>query len=105
MSYPSDKYKQLLLQVKKGLMKDISRYLTKGIFEFKETRVIHYLISGCTFPAAFDCVVGNEHYIKLTRTQGPFMNVTDFNDENTDNVEKEIPFLMELLDIIEYQTK
>jgi hypothetical protein len=33
------------------------------------------------------------------------MNVTDFNDENTDNVEKEIPFLMELLDIIEFQTK
>lgn len=33
------------------------------------------------------------------------MNVTDFNDENTDNVEKEIPFLIELLDIIEYQTK
>lgn len=106
MSYPSDKYKQSLLQIKKDLMKDISRYLIKGMFEFKETRVIHKLLSVCgTFPAAFDCVVGNEHYIKLTRTQAPFMNVTDFNDENTDNVEKEIPFLMELLDIIEYQTK
>ena len=87
-------------------MKDISRYLTKGIFEFKETRVIHKLISvGGTFPAAFDCVVGNEHYIKLTRTQGLFINVIDFNDENVDNVEKEIPFLMELLDAIAFQTK
>ena len=106
MSYPSNKYKQSLLQVKKGLMKDISRYLTKGIFEFKETRVIHKLISvGGTFPAAFDCVVGNEHYIKLTRTQGPFMNVIDFSDETIDNVEKEIPFLMELLDTIAFQTK
>ena len=75
-------------------MKDISRYLTKGIFEFKETRVIHKLISVGTFPAAFDCVVGNEHYIKLTRTQGTFMDVIDFNDENVDNVEKEIPFLV-----------
>ena len=105
MSYPSDKYKQSLLQIKKDLMKDISRYLTKGIVEFKETRVIHYLISGGTFPAAFDCVVGNEHYIKLTRTQGPFINVIDFSDENIDNVEKEIPFLMELLDTIAFQTK
>ena len=106
MSYQSDKYKQSLFQIKKDLMKDISRYLTKGIVEFKETRVIHKLISvGGTFPAAFDCVVGNEHYIKLTRTQGPFMNVTDFNDENVDNVEKEIPFLMELLDTIEFQSK
>lgn len=106
MSYPSDKYKQSLLQIKKDLMKDISCYLTKGMFEFKETRVIHKLISvGGTFPAAFDCVVGNEHYIKLSRTQGPFINVTDFNVENIDNVEKEIPFLMELLDAIEFQTK
>ena len=105
MSYQSDKYKQSLLQIKKDLMKDMSRYLTKGIFEFKETRVIHYLITGCTFPAAFDCVVGNEHYIKLTRTQGPFMNVIDFSDETIDNVEKEIPFLMELLDTIAFQTK
>ena len=87
-------------------MKDISRYLTKGKFEFKATRVIHKLISvGGTFPAAFDRVVGDEHYIKLSRTQGPFMTVTDFNYENTDNVEKEIPFLMELLDAIEFQTK
>ena len=106
MSYPSEKYKKSLLQIKKDLMKDISRYLTKGIFEFKETRVIHKLISvGGTFPAAFDCVVGNEHYIKLTRTQGPFMNVIDFSDETIDNVEKEIPFLMELLDTIAFQTK
>ena len=106
MSYPSEKYKQSLLQIKKDLLKDISRYLTKGKFEFKETRVIHKLISvGGTFPAAFDCVVGNEHYIKLTRKQWSFMNVTDFNDENVDNVEKEIPFLMELLDTIEFQTK
>ena len=106
MSYPSDKYKQSLLQIKKDLMKDISSCLTKGKFEFKATRVIHKLISvGGTFPAAFDCVVGDEHYIKLSRTQGPFMNVTDFNDENIDNVEKEIPFLMEPLDTIEFQTK
>ena len=105
MSYQSDKYKQSLLQIKKDLMKDISRYLTKGIFEFKETRVIHYLISGGTFPAAFDCVVGDEHYIKLTRTYGPFMNVIDFSDKTIDNVEKEIPFLMELLDTITFQTK
>lgn len=106
MSYPSDKYKQSLLQIKKDLMKDISRYLTKeGIFEFKETRVIHYLISGGTFPAAFDCVVGDEHYIKLSRTQEPFMNVIDFRDETIDNVEKEISFLMELLDTIAFQTK
>ena len=105
MSYPSDKYKQSLLQIKKDLMKDISRYLTKGKFEFKETRVIHKLMSVCgTFPAAFDYVVGNEHYIKLTR-KASFINVTDFNDETTDSVEKEIPFLMELLDTIEYQTK
>ena len=106
MSYPSDKYKQSLLQIKKDLMKDISRYLTKGKFEFKETRVMHKLISiGGTFPATFDCVVGNEHYIKLSRTQSPFINVTDFNDESINDVEKEIPFLMELLDTIEYHTK
>lgn len=106
MNYSSDKYKQSLLQIKKDLMKDISRYLTKGKFEFKETRVIHKLISvGGTFPAAFNCVVGDEHYIKLTRTQSPFINVTDFNDENVDNVEKEIPFLMELLDYIKYELK
>ena len=106
MSYPSDKYKQSLLQIKKDLMKDISRYLTKGKFEFKETRVMHKLISiSGTFPATFDCVVGNEHYIKLSRTQSPFINVTDFSDETIDNVEKEIPFLMELLDTIAFQTK
>jgi hypothetical protein len=105
MSYPSDKYKQSLLQIKKDLMKDISRYLTKGKFEFKETRVIHKLISVGTFPATFDCVVGNEHYIKLSSTQSPFINVTDFSDETIDNVEKEIPFLMELLDTIAFQTK
>ena len=106
MSYPSDKYKQSLLQIKKDLMKDISCCLTKGKFEFKATRVIHKLISvGGTFPAAFNCVVGNEHYIKLTRTQEAFINVTDFNDESLNNVEKEIPFLMELFDYIKYELK
>ena len=106
MSYPSDKYKQSLLQIKKDLMKDISCCLTKGKFEFKTMRAIHKLTSfGGSFPAAFDCVAGNEHYIKLYRTQESFMNVIDFNDEIIDNVEKEIPFLMDLLDYIKYELK
>ena len=87
-------------------MKDISHCLTKGKFEFKTTRVIHKLISvGGTFPATFNCVAGDEHYIKLYSTQRPFINVTDFNDKTIKNVEKEIPFLMELLDYIKYELK
>ena len=107
MSYQSDKYKQSLLQIKKDLMKDISRYLTKGIFEFKKTILIHKLLpAGCIFPASFDYISGNEHYIRLSYKQCTFMNVFDFNDENIDDVEREIPFLMELLDTIElFQSK
>jgi hypothetical protein len=106
MSYTIDKYKQSLLQIKKDLMKDISRYLTKGIFEFEKKILIYKLIpSGSTFPNVFDYVSGNEHYLRLSHTDCTFMNVNDFNDENIDNVEKEIPFLMELLYTIEFYNK
>lgn len=105
MSYPSDKYKQSLLQVKKDLMKEISSYLKDGLFKFKETRVLSKkTIFGC-FEARFDTISGDESYLKLYRRETPFMIVTDFKDTNRGTVELEIPFLMELLDAIEFQSK
>lgn len=105
MSYPSEKYKQSLLLVKKDLMKEISSYLKDGIFKFKETRVLSKKTIFGSFEARFDTISGDEHYLKLYRSQTPFMIVTDFKDTNRATVELEISFLMELLDTIEYQTK
>lgn len=105
MSYPSDKYKQSLLQIKKDLMKEISSYLKDGIFKFKETRVLSKKTIFGSFEARFDTVSGDEYYLKLYRRETPFMISTDFSDTNRGTVELEIPFLMELLDTIEYHKK
>lgn len=104
MSYPSDKYKQSLLQIKKDLMKEISSYLKDGIFKFKETRVLSEQTIYGSFEAVFDTISGDEYYLKLYRGT-PFIIATDVKDMNIGTVELEIPFLMELLDTIEYQTK
>ena len=105
MSYPSDKYKQSLLQVKKDLMKEISSYLKDGLFKFKETRVLSKKTIFGSFEARFDTISGDEYYLKLYRKETPFMIATDFKNTNRGTVELEIPFLMELLDTIEYHTK
>ena len=86
-------------------MKEISSYLKDRIFKFKETRVLSKKTIFGSFEARFDTISGDEYYLKLYRRETPFMISTDFKDTNIGTVELEIPFLMELLDTIEYHTK
>lgn len=105
MSKKSQEYREQLIPIKKKLMEEIASYFTKGRFNMKRRTLIFYPQTFGTFSAEFDYVDGNKYKFSLYLKDRAFMAVIGFDVNVNYCVEKEIPFLMELLDYIENDLK
>ena len=101
----SQEYREQLIPIKKKLMEEIVSYFTKGRFNMKKRTVIFYQQTFGNFAAEFDYVDGNKYKFSLYLKDKAFMQVMGFNANVNYCVEKEITFLMELLDYIELDSK
>lgn len=103
MNLPSKKFKQDLLAIKQKLMQEIARYLEYGKYEMSKEYVIHYLMDfGNVFTATFNTIRGDEKTIKLYNSLRFPIVILSFDANDDTNGEKDIPFLMELLDYIDF---
>ena len=101
----SQEYREQLILIKKKLMEEIVSYFTKGRFNMKKRTVIFYQQTFGNFNAEFNYVTGNKYKFNLYLNDRPFMAVIGFDVNVNYCVEKEIPFLMELLDYIKNDLK
>ena len=101
MSLLSDKYKKRLLPIKQELMKEIASYFDYGKFEMRKETIISYEVTLSTFEACFDTIRGYDTYFKLYMKDRDFMTVIGFDASDDSNVDKDIPFLMKLLDYVD----
>lgn len=101
----SQNYREQLVPIKKKLMEEIASYFTDGRFNMKRRTVIFYQHTFGNFTAEFDYVDGNKYTFNLYLKDRAFMVVMGFDVNVNYYVEKEIPFLMELLDYIENDSK
>ena len=101
----SQEYREQLIPIKKKLMEEISSYFTKGRFNMKNRTLIFYPQTFGTFSAEFDYVDGNKYMFNLYSTDRPYMAVIGFDVNVNHSIEKEITFLMELLDYIDNDSK
>lgn len=102
MSLPSEKYRKQLLPIKKQLMKEIVSYFKYDKFEMIKDTIINYQIAFGEFSARFDTIIGNETKFKLYWRNGnlPDCVVMKFDCNELAEIEKDIPFLMKLIDYI-----
>lgn len=101
----SQNYREQLIPIKKKLMEEIASYFTNERFNMKSRTVIFYQQTFGNFTAEFDYVDGNKYKFSLYSNDRPFMAVIGFDVNVNHSVEKEIPFLMELLDYIDNDSK
>ena len=108
-SLPSEKYKKQLLTIKRQLMKEIASYLVYDKFSMAKETVIDYLTDYSVFTAKFDTIRGCEHnlrlYLETEDNTHQFLTVLGFDDENYTNAEKDIPFLISLLDYVDMDSR
>mgnify|MGYP003473824569 CR=1 FL=1 len=101
----SQEYREQLIPIKKKLMEEISSYFTKGRFNMKKRTLIFYQQTFGNFAAEFDYVDGNKYKFSLYSTDRQYMAVIGFDINVNHSIEKEITFLMELLDYIDNDSK
>ena len=101
----SQEYREQLIPIKKKLMEEIASYFTAERFNMKRRTVIFYQQTFGNFTAEFDYVNGNKYKFNLYLNDRVFMPVIGFDVNVNYCIEKEIPFLMELLDYIENDLK
>lgn len=101
----SQAYRAQLLPIKKKLMDEISSYFTKGRFNMKKRTLIFYPQTFGNFGAEFDYADGNKYKFSLYSKDRPYMAVIGFDINVNHFIEKEITFLMELLDYIDSDSK
>lgn len=101
----SQEYREQLIPIKKKLMEEIVSYFTKERFNMKRRTLIFYPQTFGTFNAEFDYVDGNKYKFSLYLKDRPYMAVIGFDVNVNYCVEKEITFLMELLDYIDNDSK
>ena len=101
----SKKYREELIPIKKKLMEEIASYFTNERFDMKRRTLIFFQQTFGNFTAEFDYVTGNKYKFNLYLTDTPFMSVIGFDVNVNYCVEKEITFLMELLDYIDNDLK
>lgn len=101
----SQAYRAQLLPIKKKLMEEISSYFTDERFNMKKRTLIFYQQTFGNFGAEFDYVNGNKYKFSLYATDRPYMAVIAFDINVNHSIEKEITFLMELLDYIDNDSK
>ena len=101
----SQEYREQLIPIKKKLMEEIASYFTDERFNMKRRTVIFYKQTFGTFSAEFDYVNGNKYKFNLYSNDRTFIPVIGFDINVNYCVEKEITFLMELLDYIDNDSK
>jgi hypothetical protein len=102
MSLPSDKYKKQLLPIKQQLMKEITSYFTYAEFHMSGKTVINFPIEfGEEFRCEFDTIHGFEDHFRLYMNERDFMTLISFDASDDKEVERDIPFLMKLLDYVD----
>lgn len=101
----SQEYKEQLIPIKKKLMEEIVSYFTNERFNMKSRTVIFYQQTFGNFTAEFDYANGNKYKFSLYLKDRPYMAVIGFDVNVNHSVEKEITFLMELLDYIDNDSK
>lgn len=101
----SKKYREELIPIKKKLMGEIASYFTKERFNMKKRTVIFYQQTFGNFAAEFDYVDGNKYIFCLYSNDAPYAGIIRFDINVNYCIEKEITFLMELLDYIDNDSK
>ena len=101
----SQEYREQLIPIKKKLMEEIVSYFTDERFNMKRRTWIFYQQTFGNFNTEFDYVAGNKYKFNLYLNDTPFMPVIGFDVNVNYCVEKEITFLMELLDYIDNDLK
>lgn len=101
----SKKYREDLIPIKKKLMEEIVSYFTNERFNMKKRTLIFYQQTFGNFGAEFDYVDGNKYKFSLYSTDRPYMAVIAFDVNVNYCIEREISFLMELLDYIDNDSK
>ena len=101
----SEKYKEQMLPIKRQLMKEIASYFVNGEFSMNKETVIPYQLTFGNFDARFDTIDGNEKKFKLYLKERSFMPATRLDVDDNTTIEKEIPFLMTLLDYVDMDNR
>ena len=102
MSLPSEKYKKQLLPIKQQLMKKIVSYFEHSEFHMSSETVINYPIDfGESYSCRFDTIYGYETDFKLYMKEHDYMTLISFDAHEDKEVERDIPFLMKLLDYVD----
>ena len=101
----SEKYKKQMLPIKRQLMKEIASYFVNGEFSMNKETVISYQLMFGNFDARFDTIEGNEKKFKLYLKERSFMAAMRLDLDDSTTIEREIPFLMTLLDYVDMDNR
>lgn len=102
MSLPSEKYKNQLLPMKQQLMAEIASYFEQDEFHMSRKSGINYPIEfGDSFHCEFDTIHGNKDHFRLYMNERSYMTLISFDAREYVEVERDIPFLMKLLDYVD----
>jgi hypothetical protein len=101
----SQNYRDQLIPIKKKLMEEIASYFTNERFNMKKRTLIFFQQVFGNFPADFDYVDGNKYKFCLYSNDAPYAALIRFDVNVNYCVEREITFLMELLDYIDNDSK
>jgi hypothetical protein len=86
-------------------MEEIASYFTNERFNMKKRTVIFYQQTFGNFAVEFDYVDGNKYKFCLYSNDAPYAGIIGFDINVNYCIEKEITFLMELLDYIDNDSK
>lgn len=101
----SSKYNKSLLNIKKQLMQDIASFFINEEFVMRRKTLINYLTTYNVFPASFDKIKGDKNKFVLYENDREFMPVIAFDISKDFDIDKDIPFLITLLDYVESDCK
>lgn len=101
----SSKYNKMLLNIKKQLMQDIASFFINEEFVMRRKTTINHLMSYGVFPACFDKIKGDKNKFTLYDNDREFMPVIGFDISKDFEMDKDIPFLITLLDYVESDNK
>jgi hypothetical protein len=101
----SSKYNKALLNIKKELMQDIASFFINEEFVMRRKTSINYLMTYGVFPACFDKIKGDKNKFALYNNDREFMPVIGFDISKDFEIDKDIQFLITLLDYVESDSK
>ena len=101
----SSKYNKSLLNIKKQLMEDIASFFINEEFVMRRKTAINYLMTYGVFSARFNKIKGDKNKFVLYDNDREFMSVIAFDISKDFDIDKDISFLITLLDYVESDCK